>query len=83
VGKLREEAEIYMIVKTLIDYLRFFDSNLEVRVCQRTRAKLPLIDPWKTEEAIVEVPLLCAPTAPIDIVVRDKNTPGAPVLVVI
>lgn len=72
-----------MTVKTLIDYLRFFDSDLEVRICKRTRAKLPLIDPWKTEEIDVEVPLLCAPTATIDIVIRDKMTPDAPVLVVI
>ena len=72
-----------MTVETLIEYLRVFDVDLEVRVCKRTRMKLPLINPWETTEVDVEVPLLCAPTAEIDIVIRDKITPNAPVLVVI
>ncbi len=71
-----------MTVETLIKYLQCFDNELEVKVCKRTRAKLPLINPWYTEEVDVEVPLLCAPTAAIELVIRDRLTPNSPVLLV-
>ncbi len=72
-----------MTVETLIKYLQCFDSELEVKVCKRTRTKLPLINPWCTEEVDMDVPLLCAPTVTIELVICDKLTPNSPVLLVI
>ena len=72
-----------MTVETLISYLQTFDSEIEVRVCRRTKAMIPLLDPWGTHEVEVEVPILCAPTAEIDCLMHDPVTPNAPVLLVV
>ena len=71
-----------MTVGTLIEYLSFFDGGLEVVVCKRTRAKLPRIDPGKTTEEEVDIPILCLPTFEIEIVMHDTLTRNAPVLLV-
>ena len=72
-----------MTVGTLIEYLQFFDVDLEILVCKRTKAKIPILDPWKTTEEEVEVPVLCAPTSPIECLVHDKVIHNAAVLIVI
>jgi hypothetical protein len=73
-----------MTVETLIEYLQFLDAELEVRVCKRTKATIPCLNPWaKTEDVEVDLPLLCSPTQEIECLVHDKVTPNAPVLLVI
>jgi len=75
-----------MTIKTLIKYLQFFEDNDEVKakVCKRTRTTLPMLNPWnETKELDIEIPLLCAPTFEIELVVKDRLTPNAPVLIVI
>lgn len=72
-----------MTVGTLIEYLQFFDVDLEVKVCKRTRAMIPILDPWKTEAEEVEVPILCAPTLEIECLVHDAIIHNAAVLLVI
>jgi len=73
-----------MTIGTLIEYLQFFDSELEVKVAKQTRAKIPLLDPWKPPaETEVAIPILCAPTFEIERLVHDTLTRNAPVLLVI
>lgn len=70
-----------MTVGTLIEYLQFFDMDLEVKVCKRTKAMIPIFDHFHTEE--VELPILCAPTSEIECIVHDEVIHNAAVLLVI